>query len=118
MICPDTSLEEKAFSQEEIRMLIGTINEANGNASIDVISDKKLELAGTVRQIFKPKLHDYSYPKTSLFICADSALLHYFHGEGFRVVMVAKTNHFRTFTAKTPICRMDEINNLSVPKNR
>ena len=97
VICPDTSLKEKSFSQKEIRMLIGLINEANENATIDIISDQKLEPTGKARQTFKPRSQDYSYPKTSIFICADSALLHYFHGEGFRVIMVAKTKPLSYF---------------------
>ena len=114
VICPDTSLEEKAFSAKELQLLITLIKRANQNAPIDLISSRKFELGGAASHVFKPRFSDYSYPATSLFICADSALLHYFHGEGFRVVMMAKSNHFRTFAARIPIWHMDALNNFSM----
>lgn len=118
VICPDTSLDEKAFSELEIKQLIKFIDDMNHNASIDVISNRNLALGKRSQKIFRPRFSDYSYQEASLFICADSALLHYFHGEGFRVVMVAKSNHFRTFAAMIPIWQMDTLMRVSAARPR
>ena len=111
IIAPNTSSIEKNLNKQDIKEVCRFFSRNAKDVKYILIDNTEFLYCDRMSRIWYDHIDEYGNLEADFFLCADSALLHYFYKLRKKVILVSKDNQYRTFTPVTPIIKMKLLQN-------